>query len=172
MQTPEQINPESTLFKTHSPQTGSEAHPLLAQLNEALPAHFDFYHLGTVDLEPQTQRIPTRSNKKAGFCGTRYLFSGDQRASLTLLWAPDADPSMYAEIGNIIVGRMSTYLQKHFKMNMIPSIPEFLNTEEISQLSFNSKLSLERILHATFESQSHPLCVIIQITPLSEIGNA
>jgi hypothetical protein len=109
----------------------------LLQVANALPDHFEFYHLGRVATHP------TGSLLDEG-CGIAFHIEGDIRAVMIILFAKALDPSLYSELGNIIASKMITYLYQHHGMDLSLSAPQTLNQNQLNQILKSGEIMAHR----------------------------
>ncbi len=89
-----------------SSERAEDPHAILGRLSSAFPAHFPFYHLGTVELADETT-APQAFDSFHDMRAIGYALH-EERAALILLFDQGLDPSTYSEMGNIIASRLSS----------------------------------------------------------------
>ncbi|OFZ18365.1 MAG: hypothetical protein A2X94_12515 [Bdellovibrionales bacterium GWB1_55_8] len=115
-------------------------------LMNALPEQFDFYHLGTVNLEPEHTH-PISEKLPDDAMAVAFQLSGDVSAALVLHFEKGLDPSIYSEMGNVIASRVATNLSKMENLDILVSPPRLLSEKHWENLSQGHKLTGRTYLH-------------------------
>jgi hypothetical protein len=108
--------------------------PHVSRLNDALPAGFDFYHLGNVRLLPGEESAEAPLDSVA----VGFTLQGETRGLLVLFFDRGLDLSTYVEMGNVIGSRMATTL------GAILSPPRMLEQPQLEALARAARTSVRR----------------------------
>jgi hypothetical protein len=110
----------------------------LSAISNLLPEHFDFYSLGTVDLQSKveaSETLPLDFDLLRGVGFRVYHLDDAPSALLLFVFGADLDESMYAEMGNILASRLCQSLTKEQKSEMMISPPIALKSPQLKRLA-------------------------------------
>ncbi len=126
----------------------------LEKLEGALPPRFDFYHLGAVELQAPASPPPTAVSGTAERA-VAFSLAGDARGLLVLLFPEELDGSIYAELGNVIAGRVVTELASREGLDLALSPPRQVGRQGLARLLASGPAPRERVyLHRTSGGRS------------------
>ena len=162
------IEPALAQRAPSQPTLVSNAEHEIIDFTSALPDRFEFYSLGSVQLQtPNHEQSPLRETS-----GILYVLEGDCRVFLTLFPKIDLDLSVYSEMGNIIAAKMALSLEKSKGIEWMISPPRILNRNEIEQIkTISSQHQAREYLHAD-EDRKVSIPLLITLPMGGEIGNA
>lgn len=136
----------------------------LSHLANALPSHFQFYHLGEVEMTPLL-------NSFADTTSIAYRLSGEITALLVLSFAKELDMSIYSEVGNIIASRLVTQLSEE-GIDVTISSPKHLDPKQIKLLLGNKESIIRRTYAHLLKNSVIPLEATIFAASQEGIGYA
>ncbi len=145
-------------------------------LTQALPRSFGFYDLGEVQLlTPAAPLLSTEGLQ--GRLNIAFQIQGDTRALLVLSTEKvGQDTSIFEEIGNVILGRMATHLQRELGWNTMVSPPTTLTEAQWERVKLGTPQG-----PWTFINHEYSICleagiltfnILILTTNQEEAGNA
>lgn len=107
----------------------AQEHNVRVELLNALPQDFDFYHLGKVKKQTESQEV--KNINLEGVDSVAFKLSGDINSFLIFLFPKDADLSLYSELGNIVVSQIANQLSKDKNLDVVISPPIPLNEAQL-----------------------------------------
>ena len=111
----------------------NELNPIL----DALPAQFEFYHLGQVsqnpELQTQTQGQGQGQLDLTHSTAIAFKLSGDLNATVILAFSDGLDVSTYSELGNILVSKLATELDFKSGIGVWVSPPHLLDKSQLNR---------------------------------------
>lgn len=134
-------------------------------LIQAFPREFDFYHLGQVKMS-LTQPSPSSREKE----GVAFRISGERTALVLVLFPKGMDYSTYAELGNVILSRVVTELNRAQNLELMITPPQFLSSKQLDAFDLRHDRHVRRIY--SFSPENEPVSVetVILDTPFEEIS--
>jgi hypothetical protein len=130
---------------------------MIATLDSALPANFDFYHLGTV--EKARSALTDSPLTLEGRHNVVISLQGESRALVVTLFDESLDHSTYTELANIVASRLATSLETGI------SAPKTFTNEVLSHLLAGRDLSRFQYYHHAESGPVIPIEVLILPLP-------
>jgi hypothetical protein len=111
---------------------------IIQQLGSALPNHFDFYHLGKVEL--QSDHFESLQDNRAVAFRIYGDVGGveDMTALMIIFFDPALDISTYSEFGNILGSKLVSQLNSDQNLDLMVSPPVVLNASQLGKIDLNT----------------------------------
>jgi len=137
------------------------------QLSEALPSSFGFYHLGTVELQPDWPH-PTQESP----LGVSFRLQGDLNALFVLLLDENLDLAIYSELGNILASKIANQLFADRQLQITISPPQALSENQLALILENEPATIRKTYVHRFDNKIIYLETLFMSHHLEGIGNA
>jgi hypothetical protein len=141
------------------------------ELSQALPSSFNFYHLGTIELQsspPQTSSIL----EDQAVIGLAFKLNGDLNASFILLVEPDLDLSIYSEVGNILASKLVNQLYSSHNLQVGITPPYQLSYKQIIKIMGEGSPFTRQTYFHVYENQIIQLETLLVPHNIEGAGNA
>ncbi|NBU22077.1 hypothetical protein EBS43_11820 [bacterium] len=145
-----------------------ETQELFSRIKEVCPKHFHFYHLGEVRLCPILQNRD-RSHDQI----LMYQLTGEKSGAFILSIPSDLDLSIYLEMGNIILGKLTTALTNSMGLDLMFSPPQVISSKQSALLSdLMQKKGIDMSYDFLNQTQGETFDAFLRFSRTVEIGNA
>ena len=145
-----------------------ENHEILRKIKELFPDHFHFYHLGEVRLCPILQNRDRSHDQNV-----MYQLTGEKRGAFILSVPSDLDLSIYLEMGNIILGKLTTALTNSIGLDLMFSPPQVISSKKSPLLSdLMQKKGIDMSYDFLNQTQGETFDAFLRFSRTVEIGNA
>jgi hypothetical protein len=122
-------------------QTPNAPDPML--FAENLPRSFDFYHLGSIELESAPPDLDLGDDRQA----IAYTLHGDATGVIVLIIDSKLDRSTYAEAGNLIASSLADSLAQRIQGDILPSPPRSIEPHRVAKLAASPGASAHEYFH-------------------------
>ena len=141
---------------------------MFANITEALPQRFDFYHLGFVEAQGEDKMTVMNpgDTSEADRLAVGFSLQGDFKAFLVVLFDRGLDISTYTELGNILASQTASRLSRLLFLShpeafpIMISPPAILNSTQIEAMVLGKTLIQKTYLHK-FSNRTIPVQMIL-----------
>lgn len=131
----------------------------LINVVNALPSHFEFYHLGKVT----QQSSPCEFQDK---CSVLFRIYGDIQAWIILVFESDLDFSVYSELGNLLVSQIANQLSSRNGLDVMITPPQLLREDQAIKITENSPQLIRKNYAHFYKNSTIPIETLIVPTPI------
>jgi len=124
------------------------------EILKALPKHFDFYHLGEIQLTPDSPlpSTPLKDQKADHYIENKqaigYRIFGDRKVLFVLLIPEGLDLSTYSEFGNLLVSKITNQIQQESMLDLYISPPFSIHISRLTQILHTNQAIKKTYLHS------------------------
>ena len=152
----------------HPESHSAQEHSLLIHVKGALPQHFYFYHLGEV-----RRSIALHARNRTQDQRVFFQLSGEVTGVFILSIPRNQDLSIYLEMGNILLGRITAILSVSAGLEVMFSPPQVISEKQTLWISdWIKKPGIDTSYDFLNQTQSELFDAHFRLSDTREIGNA